>query len=64
MDPTIKRHPAFAALDQPHQALHVHARRAAELFANSDRAGAFAEVEKIEAVSVEVVRLLDQLIAR
>ncbi len=64
VDPEIKRHPAFAALDRPHEAVHVHGRRAAELFANGDRVGAYAEVEKMEAASVEVVRLLDQLVAR
>jgi methyl-accepting chemotaxis protein len=64
VDPAIKRHPAFAALDRPHEAVHVHGRRAAELFAQGDRAGTYAEVEKMEAASVEVVRLLDQLIAR
>jgi methyl-accepting chemotaxis protein len=63
-DPATRRHPAFAALERPHEAVHVHGKRAAELFARGDRAGAFAEVEKMEAASVEVVRLLDQLIAR
>jgi methyl-accepting chemotaxis protein len=61
---SIKRHPVFAALERPHEAVHVHGRRAAELFAQGDRAGACAEVEKMEAASSEVVRLPDQLIAR
>ncbi|MCW2282403.1 methyl-accepting chemotaxis protein [Rhodoblastus acidophilus] len=64
VEPSIKRHPAFAALERPHEAVHVHGRRAAEFFARGDRAGAFAEVEKMEAASTEVVRLLDQLINR
>jgi methyl-accepting chemotaxis protein len=64
VDPRIKSHPAFAALDAPHEAVHRHGRRAAELFANGDRNGAYAEVEKMEAASAEVVRLLDQLLAR
>jgi methyl-accepting chemotaxis protein len=64
VDPAIKRHAAFAALERPHEAVHVHGRRAADLFANGDQVGAYAEVEKMEAASVEVVRLLDQLIAR
>jgi methyl-accepting chemotaxis protein len=64
VEASIRRHPAFAALERPHEAVHVHGRRAAELFAKGDRVGAYAEVEKMEAASAEVVRLLDQLIAR
>jgi len=64
VDPATKRHPAFAALERPHEAVHTHGRRAAEALARGDRAAAFAEVEKMEAASTEVVRLLDQLIAR
>ena len=64
VDPRIKSHPAFIALDTPHAAVHRHGRTAAQLFANGDREGAYAEVEKMEKASVEVVRLLDQLLAR
>jgi len=64
VEPAIRRLPAFSALERPHEAVHVHGKRAAELFARGDHAGAYAEVEKMEAVSTEVIRLLDQLIAR
>ncbi len=64
VDPGVKSHPAFVALDAPHEAVHRHGRKAAELFANGDRDGAYAEVARMEAASKEVVRLLDQLIAR
>jgi methyl-accepting chemotaxis protein len=64
VDPRIKSDPAFVALDAPHEAVHRHGRKAAELFASGDREGAYAEVGRMEAASSEVVRLLDQLIVR
>jgi methyl-accepting chemotaxis protein len=64
VDPSIKSHPAFAALDAPHEAVHRHGRKAAELFTNGDRQGAYDEVGRMEAASTEVVRLLDQLLMR
>ncbi len=64
VDPAVRSHPAFIALDAPHEAVHRHGRAAAELFAAGDRVGAYAEVEKMEKASTEVVRLLDQLLAR
>jgi methyl-accepting chemotaxis protein len=64
IDPKIKTHAAFVGLDAPHEAVHRHGRAAAELFASGDRAGAYAEVEKMEKASAEVVRLLDQLLTR
>ncbi len=62
-DKAIKASPAYAALKEPHKEVHDHGRRAAQLFAAGDRAGAEAEVEKMEAASLKVVELLDSLIA-
>ena len=63
-DETIRRHPAFAALEKPHAAVHEHGKRAAALFARGDREGAYRAVEEMNGASVDVVRLLDELIAR
>lgn len=63
-DPTIRKHPAFAVLDGPHAAVHTHGRQAAQRFAEGDLAGAQAKVREMEAASVEVVKLLDELLAR
>ena len=64
IDPQIKSLPAYIALEAPHEQVHRHGRAAAELFAKGDREGAYAEVEKMEKASEEVVRLLDQLLRR
>ena len=61
-DPAIKSSPAFAALKEPHKLVHAHGRRAAQLFAAGDRAGAEAEIEKMEEASLKVVETLDSLI--
>ncbi len=62
-DEQLRNTPAFAALVTPHQQVHDHGRKAAALFAQGDRIGASAEVEKMEAASADVVRILDELIA-
>lgn len=61
-DNTIRGNAAFAALQDPHKRVHGHGKRAAALFASGDRAGAQDEVTQMEAASVEVVALLDQLL--
>lgn len=63
-DAVIKAHPAFSALEKPHADVHTYGRQAATLFAQGDREGAQAAVYEMETASVEVVRLLDELIAR
>jgi methyl-accepting chemotaxis protein len=63
-DSDIVKHSAFARLEQPHAAVHAHGRRAAELVAGGNRAGAFEAVGEMEKASAEVVDLLDQLLRR
>lgn len=53
---------AFKALDAPHHAVHRHGKRAAELYASGKRDEAYAEVAEMERASVDVIRLLDELI--
>jgi len=61
-DPAYKEHPAYAKLEEPHQRVHEHGKKAAELFLAGDRAAAMAEYAEVEAASHEVVDLLRQMI--
>jgi len=54
----------FQSLEAPHAAVHEAGKRAARLHAQGDIAGAEAAVEEMEGHSVEVLRILDALIAR
>ena len=56
-----RSHPAFAALEQPHRLVHDHGKEAARLYNAGDQQAALAEMAKVEAASVEVLRLLDEL---
>ncbi len=56
-----RTHRAFAALEKPHEMVHEHGKRAAKLFGSGDLAGALGEIEKVEAASKDVLRLLDEL---
>jgi len=58
----IRSHVAFAALKEPHKRVHAHGKRAAALFASGERAAAADEVAQMEAVPVDVVSLLDELL--
>jgi methyl-accepting chemotaxis protein len=58
---TSRTHRAFAALERPHELVHEHGRRAAKLFETGDLAGALDAIEKVEAASKDVLRLLDEL---
>ncbi len=53
---------AFEALDAPHSAVHRLGMRAAELYELGKRDEAYREVDEMERASIEVVRLLDELI--
>jgi methyl-accepting chemotaxis protein len=57
-----RTHRAFAALEKPHEMVHEHGKRAAQMFATGDLAGALGEIEKVETASKDVLRLLDELI--
>jgi len=63
-DDAIKEHPAYQALEKPHADVHKFGKQAATQFANGDRLGALESITEMESASVEVVRLLDELIAR
>jgi methyl-accepting chemotaxis protein len=63
-DPDVLRHRAFIALGTPHRAVHHHGINAARLFTSGKLTEAMAEVEKVNEASVEVLKLLDQLVAR
>jgi methyl-accepting chemotaxis protein len=56
-----RTHRAFAALERPHEMVHEHGKRAAKLFGTGDLAGALGEIEKVEAASKDVLRLLGEL---
>jgi methyl-accepting chemotaxis protein len=56
-----RTHRAFAALEKPHEMVHEHGKRAAKLFGSGDLSGALGEIEKVEAASKDVLRLLDEL---
>ena len=64
VDSDIGRHPAFPRLLAPHEAVHRNGKKAAELFAKGDRAGAAQAIIEMEKASADVVRLLDDLLAR
>ncbi len=63
-DASIKSHPAFLALEAPHRAVHQFGKASAEAIANGDRAEGYRLLSEMEKASVEVVRLIDTLIAR
>jgi methyl-accepting chemotaxis protein len=58
----IARHPAFGRLLASHEAVHRNGKKAAELFAKGDRDGAELTIAEMEKASVEVLKLLDELI--
>jgi methyl-accepting chemotaxis protein len=61
-DQSIKQHPSYRDLEEPHSDVHKHGKRAAALFAKGNREGAIATIEKMEQASEEVVHALDNLI--
>ena len=62
-DPEMRDRATFKALEPPHARVHESGREAARCFALGDKTGAEAAVERLESESVQVVKLLDQLIA-
>ena len=63
-DASIKRHPAYARLLKPHEAVHAFGKRAAKEIAAGERETAEQSIKEMEKASAEVLALLDQLIAR
>jgi len=60
-DPAYLDHPAFRALVEPHREVHAQGRKAAELYAAGDIAGALRAIEKVEQASRDVLNLLVEL---
>jgi methyl-accepting chemotaxis protein len=56
-----RRHPSFAAISGPHEALHTHGRQAARFYNEGNVEAALAEIEKVEIASEEVLHHLDML---
>jgi len=63
-DKELTGHPAWAALLAPHQEVHRAGIAAARAYAAGDLDEAVAHVEEAGAASLEVLRLLDDLIRR
>lgn len=53
--------PAFLEIEEPHMLVHAHGKEAARMFADGNVQGALEEIAKVEAASVDVLRLLDDL---
>ncbi|MBR9971313.1 CZB domain-containing protein [Magnetospirillum sp. J10] len=62
-DQEIRKHPAFIALEKPHERVHHQGIHAAKLFRDGDFDAAVAAVASIEEPSQEVQNLLDELAA-
>jgi methyl-accepting chemotaxis protein len=56
--------PAFGGLLGPHEAVHRFGKKAAELYGKGDRDGAAQNIVEMEKASGEVIRRLDELLAR
>ena len=61
-DPELRNNPAFRALANPHERVHRHGKRAAELFRDGRREDAAVEYREVEKASREVVDMLQALI--
>jgi methyl-accepting chemotaxis protein len=62
-DEAILNHPAYAALEPPHERVHKHGIEAARKYEARDLQGAIDEVKLVEKASEDVLRLLDDLLA-
>ena len=60
-DDSIRRHPAFAALEDPHREVHRHGIEAARRFKAGDLDGALASIALAAEASKGVMRCLDDL---
>ncbi|NVK19045.1 MAG: CZB domain-containing protein [Methylocystaceae bacterium] len=59
----LKNHPAFSALEAPHERVHTLGIEAVHLYNAGDVEGALAEIAKVDEASKDVIRLLDELLA-
>lgn len=60
-DPQLIQHPVYKALENPHRDVHHYGKKAADLFAQGDREGAFMNYAQMEKSSKQVIKLLDEL---
>jgi methyl-accepting chemotaxis protein len=60
-DPTYLNHPKFKALLKPHELVHKHGIEAVQLYNSNNLDGALKEIDKVEAASSDVLRLLVEL---
>ncbi|MDO8606508.1 MAG: CZB domain-containing protein [Phaeospirillum sp.] len=60
-DDSIRNHPAFAALEEPHHEVHRHGIEAARRFKAGDLDGALAAIALVANASEGVMRCLDDL---
>ncbi|CAK0765948.1 methyl-accepting chemotaxis protein [uncultured Gammaproteobacteria bacterium] len=63
-DQGLRSHPAFAALEGPHAAVHHHGIAAARAYAKGNLTEAMSEIGKVDTASKDVLRLLDELVER
>lgn len=54
----------YAELEDPHRAVHVHARRAVELHARGELEAALAELQAMEKANLTVMRGLDKMLEK
>ena len=60
-DAQYLNHPAFKALQVPHQLVHEHGIKAVNLYNANRHQEAIQEIAKVEAASKDVLRLLAEL---
>jgi len=63
-DQSIRQHPAYAALKEPHRDVHAHGIEAAKRYAEGDLNACLDEIEKVSSASAKVLHLLDELAKR
>ncbi|MFZ5609371.1 MAG: methyl-accepting chemotaxis protein [Pseudomonadota bacterium] len=59
----FRRHPAFSRLETAHKAFHAHAREAVCKLEGGNKAGAEADIAKVEEILTTLMSQLDSLIA-
>ena len=60
-EPFVRNQPAFSALLEPHKRVHEAGRETLRLFQAGDHLGTMAAVDRLEAVSQEVIACLERL---
>ncbi len=60
-DPHYVEHPAFRAMARPHEEVHAHGRRAAQLYKEGNLDGVLESIDAVEKASKEVLQKLGEL---